>query len=568
IEYGDYDILEDIFIAPSKGSITRDIDPETVPYTYADVYYNDEFFLSNESSTGETFILRDFRGLNIKVFPYQYNPATKELRIYKTANIKVVKNNQIDAINELVRARTEKSLDKEFSEIYKRQFLNFSNFQTRYTPLAEGTPGTIVVLAKSEFIDNIADYVSWKREKGHEVILVKSDTVGGTNANNLKTWVQNYFHEINFTYLLIVGDAQHIPPLKISNEDSDNAYAYVLGNDSYADFFVGRFSGESSADILTQVQRTVHYERDLNETDTWIENAFGSASSEGAGWGHDGGESDVQHLDKIKNALTDYGYTVTHVNEAGGNNTQILNAFNSGQSLANYIGHGDVTLWVNTNFTNTNVNQLQNKNKLPFVISVACVNGAFRGTTCFAEAWLRAQKDGLPTGALVFLGSTINQSWEEPMTAQDEMNEVLIEMHQNNIKRTVGGVAYAGYFKMIEAGGEGISTANTWTVFGDPSASLRTKTPEEMTIAHNNVMILGTTEFQVACDTDGALAALSTEENGETILLGYAYVADGNAQIELFEPITTPVIVKLTLTAFNKITYQENIQVIVPDGPF
>ena len=566
VNYGEFELIENVKIAPSKGSLLRTVDPATVPYIYGDSYATDEFFPGNSlPSCSEPFILRDFRGITVKAYPYQYNPVTEQLRVYKSISLSIVKDDHVLAVNELMRTKSLTETDPDFAKVYGDFFLNYTNNPVRYNALAEGTPGRIVIMAKNTYIPDLQDYITWKTQKGHEVVLVSSDTIG-TTAAVIKTWLQNYFNTVGFTYLLIVGDAQHIPPMVVNSEDSDNAFSYILGNDSYADYFVGRFSGESSADMLTQVQRTVEYERDLNESATWLGNAFGSASNEGAGQGHNG-ESDLQHLNLIKTDLINYGYNVTHVNQDGGSNALISTAFNSGQGLANYIGHGDVTLWVNTNFTNTQVNQLTNENKLPFIFSVACVNGEFRGQTCFAEAWLRATKNGNPTGALAFLGSTINQSWQEPMTGQDEMNDVLIDSYVNNVKRTFAGISYCGLYKMIEGGGSGVSMANTWTVFGDPAVNVRTKTPQAMAVTHDNVFMIGSSEFSLSCDADDALAALSTEVDGETILLGYAYVTEGGATISI-EPFTAPGTMKLTVTGFNKITYQADITIIVPDGPY
>ena len=66
-------------------------------------------------------------------------------------------------------------------------------------------------------------------------------------------------------------------------------------------------------------------------------------------------------------------------------------------------------------------------------LQVISVNGNFKNTTCFAESWLRATNNGVPTGAIAFLGSTINQSWNPPMCAQDEMNDILSEAYSDNI---------------------------------------------------------------------------------------------------------------------------------------
>lgn len=567
VDYGDSEIVENIEIAPSKGSLMRNIDPAQVPYIYGNAYQTDAFWPEVPvDAASDPFILRDFRGVSVFVYPFRYNPVTRQLQVYNNITIHLRRAVNKLPVNEFARNRMPESIDGDFMKLYNGFFVNLHQNPLKYTALEEGTPGKILILAKDIFMAEMADYIHWKTEKGHEVQMLDIAEVG-TTANAIKTWLQNYYNETGFTYLLLVGDAQHIPSMVVSSADSDNAYAYVAGSDGYADYFVGRFSGESTNDIATQVQRVVNYEKNMLVTDTWLGNALGSASNEGAGIGHDGGESDVQHLNNIRTRLEDYGYTVSHVNQDGGSNALISTALNLGQGLVNYIGHGSDISWGNTNYSSTQVNQLLNENKLPFIFSVACVNGNFRGQTCFAETWMRASKNGNPTGALAFIGSTINQSWAEPMTAQDEMNNVLIEMYENNIKRTFAGVSYAGFFKMIEAGGQGQSMADTWTVFGDPSVVLRTKTPEEMTIAHNDFHVLSATQFELQCDAEGALAALSQIQDEQVVLLGYAYVSNGTATIEIpeFDNVGE---MKLTVTAFNTVSYQSDVLIIAPEGPY
>ncbi|HQP04532.1 MAG TPA: C25 family cysteine peptidase [Bacteroidales bacterium] len=567
VTYSDFEDIENVLIAPSKGSLSRSIDPATVPYSYGSAYQNDAFFPGSDLPVlSDPFILRDFRGITVMTYPFQYNPVTKVLRIYKNVSVRIVNNHSAQAVNELFRTKSLSVTDSDFDKLYNDFFVNYRNNPLRYTSLEEGTPGNILILCKNTYLADMADYVQWKTEKGFHVELVDV-AEAGTNANAIKSFVLNYFNTNGITYLLLVGDSQHIPAVSASSGDSDNSYAYVLGSDGYADFFVGRFSGESSANIQTQVQRTIQYERDLDASAIWLENAFGSASNEGQGQGHDGGESDVTHMNNIKTDLENYGYTVTSVYQDGGNNAQITAAFNSGIGLANYIGHGDVDQWVNTTFTNNNVNQLLNENKLPFIFSVACINGDFAGQTCFAEAWLRATKNGNPTGALAFLGSTINQSWAEPMTAQDEMNDVLVESYNHNIKRTFAGIAFAGMFLMIEEGGQGQAMADTWSVFGDPSVMVRTKTPQAMAVSHDPVFSVGATDFTVNCDVEGALVALSTLDGENTVLLGSAYVSAGSAQVTI-PAFSAPGTMKVTVTAYNRITYQGDVTIIVPDGPY
>lgn len=211
---------------------------------------------------------------------------------------------------------------------------------------------------------------------------------------------------------------------------SDNNYGYIVGSDHYIDIFVGRFSGETDAQISTQVSRTIHYEKDLGTQDTWLDKGVGIASNEGSN------PSDAEHTNTIQGKLEGYGYTVTRCYQDGGSAQQLSNLLNNGIGLINYIGHGSDYSFASMTYTMNDVNALTNTNKLPFIFDVACVNGNFTSKTCFAEAWMRATNNNQPTGAIAICASTINQSWVPPMIAQTEMNDILIESYANNIKRS------------------------------------------------------------------------------------------------------------------------------------
>jgi len=120
---------------------------------------------------------------------------------------------------------------------------------------------------------------------------------------------------------------------------------------------------------------------------------------------------------------------------------------------------------------------------------------------------------------------------------------------------------------MIQEGGEGQSMADTWTLFGDPSLMVRSKTPELMTINHQSTITVGQASFQVNCNVDGALVSL-TKLNGENVeIIGTGYVSGGSITVDM-EAFTAPGNMLVTVTAFNKVTYQEDVLVIVPEGPY
>lgn len=558
----EFELVENINIAPSKGSILRTVDPASVPFEYGRAYQMNEFLPFELSDMSEPYILRDLRGSNLTIHPFAYNAVSNDLRVYTEIVVKIKFTSDASA-NELFTSKNNR-ID-EFESIYNNLFINYKQ-SSKYTPVEEGTPGTILIICADGYEAAMADYITWKQEKGIPTEMVLMSAVGSTNSQ-VETYIQNYYDTEDLTYVLLVGDADNIPPMVVSGDDSDNAFGYVSGSDGYADIFVGRFSANSIADVETQVDRTIAYEKDMSTSDTWLENAFGSASNEGDGNGHDGGESDAAHIDNIRPDMEGYGYTVTHVNQDGGSNAQISTVFNNGIGVGYYIGHGDTEMWVNTTYTNTEVNGLNNVKKLPFIWSVACVNGDFDGNTCFAEAWLRATSSGSPAGAVAFLAATINQSWTEPMTGQDEMIDILVESYASNIKRTYGGISMNGIFLMIEEGGQGQNMADTWTCFGDASLMVRTTTPEEMAISHLSTLSVGQTEFTVSCDVDDALVSLTKVVGDETVIIGTGFASGGSAIVTI-DAFDSPGNMKVTVTAYNKVTYQEDVMVIVPDGPY
>ena len=67
---------ENVEIAPSKGNFSRQIDPESVPYTYGEMYSQNAFYPAAQAYLETPYIIRDFRGQNIMVRPFAYNPMT------------------------------------------------------------------------------------------------------------------------------------------------------------------------------------------------------------------------------------------------------------------------------------------------------------------------------------------------------------------------------------------------------------------------------------------------------------------------------------------------------------
>lgn len=573
-----YKEFSGIKLAPSKGHFNRDVLPEDVPYTYGDAYNRDEFWPGDLAKLEDPFIMRDFRGQSVSIFPFQYNPVSQTLRVYTDIVVEVTATGEAGK-NTKIRNKDEITVEPEFGQIYDRFFLNMDAASKNY-PLLDGEEGSMLIIAYDDFMEAMEPFVDWKRTTGRKTEMV-SKTEAGNTPNEIKSYVEDYYDDNeDFTHLLIVGDGPQIQPITTSWGHSDNAYGFLEGDDSFNEIFVGRFSAENPAHVQTQVQRTIEYERDIDETDTWLSKGMGVARNEGPGHY---GESDDEHMDFVRDTLLNatYDEVYRHYEDVSGmpdpTAADITRNINDGVSAVNFCNHGSVTGWSVAGYNINDVNNLENTGKLPYLTNVACVNGAFVNNFCFAEAWMRATDDnGEPTGTIANMSATIYQPWEPPMCGQDEMVSIKTEAsigHGPTIKRSYGGVSIHGSMFMIpQYGSQGVRTHETWILFGDPSLLIRTDTPTPINAIYNPVILLGTDYFDITVDNaDGSTVAITEydEIEEEVVILGTALIEDGTATVNFEEPPEEPGEVTLAITGFNKVTYiNEEIQVNPPDGPY
>ena len=568
IMYDDVTIVEDINIVPSKGNLKRNVDPATIPYTFGEVYNQNEFYPGELSKMSEPFILRNTRGVTISLFPYQYNPIQKKLLIYNNLRVLVHVDGSINGINELEPAQEKSQI---YQNIYQNVYLN-PDENPNYEPIGEN--GSMLIITAPEYVENIQALADWKIQSGIRTNIVTTDETG-TTATQIKAFLQDYYDTMNdFTFLLLVGDSNEIPAHTYGNNGeqlwSDSFYGQLAGgnNDLFPEVLVGRLSGNAQ-EIDTMVDRILEYEK-IPMDGNWMKNAIGLGSNEGNGYGDDG-EADYVHLRNIRTQLMAFGYENIYEfyqGSQGGEDapgeptaTMINEAMNTGTSLFNYTGHGWLEGMYTGYYTNSDVLNLQNQGKYPFVISVACNNGTFVNGTTLGEVFLRAQQDGSPTGAIAFAGSSILMAWAEPMETQDEMTNLISEYYDSQRNATLGGLFYNAQIGMLTD--YGISPTakevmQTWVLFGDPSVQYRNQITQEITANHAESVSETDISFSVDSNAEDAMATLS--QNG--VIIGKAWVSGGVAEIIFeeeidFDPsVGDPI---LTITKQNYKPYQSTI---------
>ncbi|MBE0433773.1 hypothetical protein IBX73_09975, partial [candidate division WOR-3 bacterium] len=547
-------------VVPSKGNLSREIDPATVPYTFDKFYSTDAWWPADNVELYEPFILRDYRGVTVRINPFQYNPARQELRVVRRVVVEVYQAGPggINVLDPFQRWVT-----RDFANIYQSHFLNFS--PARYDSISERA-GRMVIITANAYLANLGPFVEWKRRKGIETKVVPVSTIGN-NQTNIKNFIQNEYNAGGLVWVLLVGDGNEVAPAigtvgTATGYAADPVYAYTAGSDYYPDLFISRFSSRNgnAVNIDKQVSRSIGYERTPMAGADWYHVGLGIASAQGS-------PADSTRCNWLRDSLLDYTYTVVNKSyDYWGTTTMIKNYIEAGTSIINYIGHGLTTLWSNGGgFNISNINELNNPWMLPFVISVACLVGNFNGSDCFCEASVTAGEVNEPDGFVVHWGSTISQMWVPPCYGQ----EGAVNLLTHDRKNTAGGIFFNGACYMIEqyaGGADGVQEAQAWTIFGDASLQLRSDTPQPMTVNYASIINLGQTTFDVSVPgVARALVGLYID----TLLVGHGYTnASGNVTVTLDPAPTVPGYMHVTVTAYNKIPDIDSIPIVSPSGPY
>jgi hypothetical protein len=555
IEYTDIDIL------PSAGDAIRNGNFQHL--TKGLDYSKDEFFPGQLVSSNEPFEVRNSRAQAFQVYPFQYNPATKVLRLYYQITFEA-KN----SVNENENTLTDDIRDTKPIEGLGVECINHPTSLLKAGQLPSDR-GSMLIICPEDFRKAIQPLADWRIQTGITTEIITSEQFANSDA--IYSFIKSYYaNHSNFAYLLLVGDAQQVPPYMLPYGASDNYYSYLAGNDHYPDILVGRFSAETENDVEVQVTRTLKYEKDPVLDPNWFTTVTGIASTLTPG---DDGESDFQHVRNLMKTLNSTTYNQYNEffdgsqgeGDAAGNpaTSDIVTKINEGSGVIFYTGHGSPNSWATGSITKSVVENLDNVGKYPLIWSAACEPGNFVDKYCVAEAWMRAtNSNGQPTGALAALMSSGAQTSYPPMEAQDKVAEIM--SNPTPALSTMGAISVKGMMSMNDVyGSAGYATTDTWILFGDPSLRVRTATPKQLVIEHKQYIGAGKMSFSFNSNSAGGYACLSS--NG--VILGTSSVSVGANTIYLDYPASGDAII-FTVTALNCLPHIASLDILnSPSSP-
>jgi hypothetical protein len=269
-------------------------------------------------------------------------------------------------------------------------------------------------------------------------------------------------------YVLVVGDASYDPRnyLGAGNNDVvptrlfDSAYLETATDDWFVDFdddgvpelAIGRLPARTAAEAQVMAAKVVGYESqrsaasmllvsDVNDTYNFAQASEQLRALIPADVG-------VQSLQRGDN------------DEA--TRAALLNAINSGQGVVNYVGHGSADMWRGGVLGVDEVSQLTNRNQLPLMVMMTCLNGYYQD----------AVAESLGERLLKWEGGGAVAVWASSGMTVPEAQGV---MNQEAYRQLFSGAGLRRgvVVKRAKAAAGSGDVRRTWVLLGDPSMRLR-----------------------------------------------------------------------------------------------
>ncbi len=500
IEYSGYDIIEDVDIAPTQPS-QPESGLEPVPFTLDQAAYSrDEFYPGTLAEVHDPVIMRDLRMVQISMYPAQYNPVRRQLKIYRDLSVSVSFTGE-NVVNP--KTTRHQYLSDGFYPIYRSMVANFDQFLST----TEVRRGGYLILAKDMFVDTLQALADWKHKKGYSVYIAPTSEIDPSGDTPTQYEVFNYIQDAYETwevppeYVMIVGDEDNtgytgITDYPYSGYASDHHYSMVEGSDYMPDIFVSRYSVDNMSQLRIALAKILSYESSPNMDDPahWLRglsvagNVYATTPRITVLW--------------VRQLLLQNGFT--HVDtsfrwSSGQSDPYLLGYFNSGPCFVSYRGWAGSAGWWSPTFQNSNLNQIQNHNKLGVMASIVCGTGNFSVNQCFGEMWI--QMGSSPTsykGGPAFFGTTdggTHTRWNNPILTGFYWGILGENIYHFAAAAVRGKIRqYHTFPRYVDS--EIRKYFHTYNMLGDPELEIRTAVPEIINVSHPQSLTFGINHIQ------------------------------------------------------------------------
>ena len=292
------------------------------------------------------------------------------------------------------------------------------------------------------------------------------------------------------SYVVLLGDGHHdfrnytgvapitrVPPyltyvsrVLMGEAPSDNAYAYVSGDDTMADMYIGRLPADSAAEAQAMVDKIIAYETSPAPGD-WVTNVlFAADNPDGAGDFYTLSDDIASHYTPGSYSKTKVylGSTCPYENPAATCRQAVIDGIDGGSLLSNYVGHGSATVWAGERMLQTiDVDAFGNEGRLPVHLSFACLTSYFSNPDPRQEAIDEALVAAAGKGAIASWGNAdLSYAFLDQWTHEGFYEAVF----HHEIRQLGPAVASAMAYYSQRTGNELLLKRKT--LIGDPALTL------------------------------------------------------------------------------------------------
>ena len=279
VNASDYVIYENYEIYPSQEFPADYVGAPIPEFTKdADAYMTDRFFPEILAEIKKPLMMRGHKISTLVFYPVQYNPVTKQLKVYSILDVTVPEAESIPS-------------DKDsytFNSLLKAQVINYT------VPTVPSPKTNMLIITPDEYYDELLPFKEWKEKMGvQSKIAIESeldafgfdwvaDEAPNATYDGIDGFIKSEYDGSNPPdYLLLIGDSDMLPVHKewnpylgtgsedIGEMGSDYGYSCMdhdensINNPSVLDFpdiMSGRLSIEDKSQLTTILRKIINYE--------------------------------------------------------------------------------------------------------------------------------------------------------------------------------------------------------------------------------------------------------------------------------------------------------------------
>ena len=622
------EVLSGINIAPSDGSQCEN-DPELPFFKDPKIYNTNAYFPEKSVIAAEPQSLRGVDVIHLGVCPIQFNPVTRTLAVHREIDIDIRFTGGNGHFGD------DRLRSRYWDPILRNNILNYEclepiDYDARLQQWSQerltGCEYLIITPDNDEYFNAGQDLANYRIKQGILTKVMRITETGATDHMTLRQWIRDIYAswDIPPAAVCIIGESgtnlqQYVPGYRTLHPKddfitSDNPYADV-NDDHLPDICFSRILAQNESELPVFIGKLFEYEYTNPVTDLYYYNHpltaagwqnvkwFQITIATISGWLSQHGKN-PERINEVYSGDVGPGWstapgTSTIVNYfgpdgvgyipatpdelggwTGGTAEQVIRAINHGCYLIQHRDHGWNTKWYQPEIYTSDFGDINNVNKLTYLISVNCRTGMYdNSTTSFIESLSRMTREGQNAGIVGAIGP-VGQTYSYANDiflwgVWDHFEPTFLPEygpfadHYDSWMPAFACVAGKYFLEthVFPSTDQNMCTTidNTFHTFGDAFLRIFTESPQPITTTHD-LSIQCFTPFHITAP-EGSQIALSAYYGRKWHILATATGTGEEQTLTVLENVPTGPI-HLTVTGENRIRVEEDIQLVPFNRPF